>query len=49
MVGDTVNLASRLEGASRRSLFGESPSTTLRRLPQEPPLSEITGARRQFA
>jgi AraC-like DNA-binding protein len=32
-----------------RSLFGESPSTTLRRQPDDPPPREIAGANRQFA
>ena len=32
-----------------RSLFGESPSTTLRRLPDDPAPVEIAGASRQFA
>jgi len=32
-----------------RSLFGESPSTTLRRLPDDPRPIEIAGANREFA
>ena len=32
-----------------RSLFGESPSTTLRRPPEDPKPIEITGTLREFA